>query len=193
MDRPYLELAYRYAVAGRPRDARALLESRERELRALGPGGVAMLRRDRYEIEPLIVEGRLSGAEGRVDDALAALRLAEARRERLTALPELGAVLDQAGQHDSAIAVYERYLTRGWLGRHLMDGWHRARVVYRLGELYEARGDRERAIQRYGELVELWRTADPELQPAVQKARNRLAALRTETAAAKLGRPLGPS
>ncbi len=181
IERPYLELAYRYAVARRPRDARALLEARERELRALGAAGAAIMQRDRHGVIPLVVHGRLAAAEGRWDDAVTALRRADEHREQLTALPELGAVLDQAGRPDSTIAVYERYLARGWLARHETDGWHRPRIVYRLGELYEARGERERAARWYGEFVQLWKDADPELQPRVREARHRLAALGLES------------
>ena len=41
----------------------------------------------------------------------------------------------------------------------------------RLGELYEARGDRAKARDYYGRFVDLWRDADPELQPIVANAR----------------------
>jgi hypothetical protein len=44
-------------------------------------------------------------------------------------------------------------------------------VVYeRLGALYEQRGDTANAILNYGKLVDLWRDADPELQPRVEAA-----------------------
>jgi hypothetical protein len=45
------------------------------------------------------------------------------------------------------------------------------------GELYEARGDRARALDYYGRFVELWKDADPALQPAVREVRARMAAL----------------
>jgi hypothetical protein len=50
----------------------------------------------------------------------------------------------------------------------------------RLGELYEARGDRRRAADYYGRFVDLWKNADAELQPAVREARARLAQLAKE-------------
>ena len=43
-------------------------------------------------------------------------------------------------------------------------------MLFRLGEIYEARGDRARAAERYGQFVELWKGADPELQPRVTEA-----------------------
>ena len=53
----------------------------------------------------------------------------------------------------------------------------RSRAV-RLGELYEARGDAKRAAEHYATFVELWKRADPDLQPKVTQVRMRLAALR---------------
>ncbi|HEX7122860.1 MAG TPA: hypothetical protein VF178_10860 [Gemmatimonadaceae bacterium] len=47
----------------------------------------------------------------------------------------------------------------------------------RLGELYEAKGDRERAMSHYAAFIDLWKNADPDLQPLVKQARDRLAAL----------------
>ena len=48
----------------------------------------------------------------------------------------------------------------------------------RLGELYEAKGDARRAAEHYSAFVELWKRADPDLQPKVAQVRTRLAALR---------------
>jgi len=50
----------------------------------------------------------------------------------------------------------------------------------RLGELYEARGDRAKAGDYYARLVDLWKDADPELQPIVADARAALKRLRGE-------------
>jgi DNA-binding SARP family transcriptional activator len=56
----------------------------------------------------------------------------------------------------------------------------RARTLYRLGELYEEKGDRVKAADRYAEFVKLWKRADPELQPKVTEAKQRLEALSGE-------------
>ena len=50
----------------------------------------------------------------------------------------------------------------------------------RVGELYDARGDRQKALEYYGKFVELWKNADPELQPAVKEAKGRMARLARE-------------
>jgi tetratricopeptide (TPR) repeat protein len=50
----------------------------------------------------------------------------------------------------------------------------------RQAEIYDRRGDRDEAVKHYRRLVELWRNADPELQPVVDGARKRLAELERE-------------
>jgi hypothetical protein len=50
----------------------------------------------------------------------------------------------------------------------------------RLGEVYESRGDRQRALENYGKFVELWKEADPELQPALREVKVRMAGLAGE-------------
>ena len=47
-------------------------------------------------------------------------------------------------------------------------------ALKRLGELYEAKGNRAKAMERYTAFIALWKGADPELQPAVVQARQRL-------------------
>jgi hypothetical protein len=46
-----------------------------------------------------------------------------------------------------------------------------AATLQRLGALYAARGDRAKAREYYGRFVDLWKDADPELQPLVVDAR----------------------
>jgi len=55
-----------------------------------------------------------------------------------------------------------------------------ARIQLELGELHEQVGEPERARAAYTDFLELWRDADPELQPTVRRARTRLAALSIE-------------
>jgi tetratricopeptide (TPR) repeat protein len=92
-------------------------------------------------------------------------------------LPDLGAAHERVGRPDLAIEAFERYVTFRHSRRlHRVPG-HLGPVLLRLGALYEAAGDRARALERYGELVDLWRDADPELQPAVRHAESRIRAL----------------
>jgi len=50
-------------------------------------------------------------------------------------------------------------------------------VHKRLGELHEERGNRENAIRYYNEVIDLWKNADPDMQPQVEDVRQRLARL----------------
>ncbi|HVX40081.1 MAG TPA: serine/threonine-protein kinase [Gemmatimonadaceae bacterium] len=107
---------------------------------------------------------------------------------RICAYAELGRAFDRANMPDSAIAAYDAYVTtplfmRG-SSRKLRIGagdpyWLPA-ILRRLGQLYEAKGDRQHAADAYSRFVALWSAADPEFQPLVTEARARLAALKVE-------------
>ena len=93
----------------------------------------------------------------------------------------LAAAFDRSGMSDSALAHYEQWSRIGetlWgVGiYHIRDP-----VAYRrMAELYEARRDWAKAADFYGRFTELWREADPELQPKVRAAKRRLAAMLEE-------------
>jgi DNA-binding SARP family transcriptional activator len=63
----------------------------------------------------------------------------------------------------------------------MADAYELPQALKRAGELYEAKGDRTKAADRYRRFVELWKDADSELQPGVREVRERLARLATET------------
>ena len=76
---------------------------------------------------------------------------------------------------------YERYLSSSSV--LLANSAHPrllAQAYRRLGELHEDAGHTKEAIQRYGDFVELWKNADPALQPAVKAARERIARLQAK-------------
>ena len=58
------------------------------------------------------------------------------------------------------------------------DSLYLAPIAKRLGELYEARGDRARAAAYYQKFVDEWKDADPVLQPLVREVRRELALLK---------------
>ena len=60
------------------------------------------------------------------------------------------------------------------------DPYELAATYQRLGEIYEAKGDRKKAIEYYLKLTDLWKSADPELQPIVKDAHARIARLSAE-------------
>ena len=49
------------------------------------------------------------------------------------------------------------------------------------GQLYDEAGDRQKAVEYYAKFVELWRDADPELQPRVEAAQRRIDEIFAET------------
>ena len=80
-----------------------------------------------------------------------------------------------AGQEDSALVVYERIVSGP--GSPYEEMLTLGPTYKRLGELYETRGDADRAIDYYNRLVDLWKSADAELQPQVRDVQGRIARL----------------
>ncbi len=166
----WLTVVTHYAMAGDARRARVFL--REFESRAT-PNDKAWAP-DELEI----ARGWLAVAERRYDDAVRAFRAADVRRCTVCALAPLAYAYDLAGQPDSAIAAFERYLSTPTATRYdTADDVFLAGTYKRLGELYDARGDVEKARTYYAKFIDLWKNADPELQPKVRDARRRLAVL----------------
>jgi hypothetical protein len=73
--------------------------------------------------------------------------------------------------------VYERYLAKPSEVKMYFDPAYLPRISFRLAEMYEAKGDKAKAADYYQRFIALRRDADPELQPQVQEAKRRLAAL----------------
>ncbi|MBA2458535.1 MAG: tetratricopeptide repeat protein [Gemmatimonadales bacterium] len=172
LDRPGAQLASAYAVAGRQARARRLLA----EYEARVPEGI---RRGRWEWYR--AKGWLALHEGRPGEAVTAFvqgRRAESCSD--CGAYDEGVAYERAGKPDSALAAYERAAGRGTTWKTLADQWNLAPSLKRLGELYEARGDRRRALENYGRFLELWKKADPELQPAVREVRERMGTLAGE-------------
>jgi hypothetical protein len=51
-----------------------------------------------------------------------------------------------------------------------VDAFWLAKTLFRLGELYEHANDARAATEYYGRFVDLWKQADPELQPRVDRS-----------------------
>lgn len=169
-DRPYLTFATIYAEAGRPARARELVAQ-------WSPPADARSRESQAPVH--IARGAIALAEGRPADAI---REYHAFRDSvpqctLCGLAELGRVYDATGQPDSAVAIFERYLTTPMLFRAGLDNTNLTPILRRLAELHEQRGDRQQAIQYYDRLIQLWQSADPVLQPQVAEAKGQLATL----------------
>jgi len=176
LDRHYSDLARVYALAGKPDEARRYL--REEDLAVPAAQRAGDFGRD-------LATGYVAEAEGRPHDAIASYRkfYDESGGCGLCGLYELAAAYDQTGQADSARAAYEQLVTTPALYGIYVATLTLAPSLKRLGELYEAKGDRKKAAQYYGKFVELWKDADPELQPGVKEIRGRLARLAQEPGA----------
>jgi DNA-binding SARP family transcriptional activator/tetratricopeptide (TPR) repeat protein/TolB-like protein len=177
-DRPLLDLAALHARAGNPARARTLkleweaavpMQQRYDRLRKPGP----ML----WGTPLAWVLGEIALAEGDPEEAVRHFRRANEGGCLVCALPHLGRAFEAAGQPDSAISAYERFLHTPFFYRIFSDAHWRATAVERLGRLHEARGDHTRAAEYYRSFIDLWQDADPELQPRVREARRRLATM----------------
>ena len=167
-DRPYVSLIQAYATAGRPDRARALYEAWRRDV----PADL------RTRASEHLARGALALSEGQPQAAVEEFRAYYHEVSCLAcALYPMGRAYDAVGASDSALAVWSRGLDLPDPYRGSTDWLWRAGTLIRAGELHEARGESQLAAQRYGELVEWWRDADPELQPVVQDMRQRIARL----------------
>jgi eukaryotic-like serine/threonine-protein kinase len=89
----------------------------------------------------------------------------------------IGQEFDRAGQADSARKYFTEYVEMAGNGRLQADPYNIPRTLFRLGQLYQDAGDRAKALDYYGRFVDLWKNADPELQPRVAEARRAIAEL----------------
>ena len=90
-----------------------------------------------------------------------------------------GIIAFAQGRYDEAIGELkrsdvERYLETTSMSRTFTDPGNLAAILERLGEMYDDRGDWEKAAEYYARFVDLWNEADPELQPRVENAQQRL-------------------
>ncbi|MGH7702784.1 MAG: hypothetical protein ACREMO_06795, partial [Gemmatimonadales bacterium] len=136
LDRPYLWVASVYALAGKPDQAKRLVHEFETGVPEPVRRGI---------LSQHGVAGVIAEAEGRAADAM---------REYLAwydgtggcavcGLYEMGALYDKTGQPDSALALYQRAVDELALDRLGVDYYTLAPATRRLGELYEAKGDRK--------------------------------------------------
>ncbi len=172
VDRPFKELVDAEVAVGRLDAAKATLADFVKAFRSVGA--------DPDTSDRTHMEGTIALAEKKYD--LAASKFREKTIDNFCYncdVPQLAQTFDLAGKPDSAIAVYERYVQDRHIGRLYVDDQFLGPSLKRLGELYEAKGDRSNASKQYTRFVELWKNADPELQPAVKEVQARLTKLKS--------------
>jgi len=172
MDRPYPALATAYALAGRADEAQRLITESDRVI----PPGV---QRGNYFRLGAIAD--VAAARGDYQAAIAGERAMRA----IWGCPncglfEIAGAFAKLGQPDSARYYYEQWLAHKGAYSVLIDATRQAATYQRLGELYAQAGDRKRAMDNYLKLADLWKNADPELQPIVKDAHARIARLSGE-------------
>jgi tetratricopeptide (TPR) repeat protein len=176
VERNDYQIATAYALAGHPDRARAILVQYATEVQDSSLQRVNQAGRHNALAE-------IALAERRPRDAIAEFRQGDQLPDGpATDCSEclsvnLGRAFDAANMPDSVIANYERYIAKPNFGKPFRDALYLAGVQKRLGELYEAKGNREKAAAHYLAFVDLWKNADPELQPAVTAVKQRLAHL----------------
>jgi len=167
--RPYLNLAWAYAMLGDVSRARALLAE------AAATADTTEARAS----EPFrtYISATIAMAEKRPAEALKQYQEIDPRLSgcRSCLAAALGRAHDAAGQPDSAIIWSERYLGSAEESRGYEDEMALGPTYRRLGELYEEKGDQAKAASYYQKFIDLWRDADADLQPQVTEVKKKLA------------------
>jgi tetratricopeptide (TPR) repeat protein len=169
LDRPYDFLTMYYSLAGDAALARATAQ-------AMGASGLERMGRS-FERQYHRALGYAGAAGGDWETGLAELRRGFQGDACIPCeFSSMARAFERAGEPDSALAYWERYaaLTVRW---SFIDATELPTSYRRAGELYEAKGNTEKALEYYNQFVELWQDADPELQPIVQDVRQRMARL----------------
>jgi tetratricopeptide (TPR) repeat protein len=86
--------------------------------------------------------------------------------------------LYELGRDEEALGWYGTFPGPGSGDR--VDYSYLAYAHLRRAQLHERLGETEEALENYGKFVELWVDAEPQLQPLVEQARERMAELAGE-------------
>ena len=116
-----------------------------------------------------LLQGEIALAKGQTDKAIELFTLSNTENSTPFSVEALASAYQQAGKTDDAITWYEKLLSlqnraMGWETQQLWLAAHGT-----LAADYLAKGEREKAKQTIGRLLELWKDADPDL-PLRKKA-----------------------
>jgi eukaryotic-like serine/threonine-protein kinase len=173
-DRPYFQVASLYAQGGQPDRARGMLarfdaESPSAKAPSARPGLVG-------------TQAEIALADKKYDEAVRLFRAADVAEDGAPYCPpctefNVARAFDAAGNADSTFAHFSAYLGFAPVLRLTSDYTDLALAEKRLGELYDAKHDKTNALKYYGAFVELWKGADPDLQPVVATVKKRMGEL----------------
>jgi eukaryotic-like serine/threonine-protein kinase len=173
LQRDWFSPALLLALTGDTAQARALMERWALEV----PDGPRRL----AERGRMLFDGVMACADDRWEEGLDLQRRATERTNHWVSLPMLALAYDMAGKADEALITYHRYEDHTHWSRLLSDALFRALAYERMAQLHEGRGEIPEAVHYYQRFVDLWKDADPELQPRVQAAQRALARIASET------------
>jgi len=182
--RDYEKLATIYARTGHPDRAREVVQQYYADVR-----DSTRVKAKRPSIDAAL--GEIALAEGKPLEAIASFRRADMADDgpaSACALPlfvHLAEAFDRASEPDSAIALYERYVSTPCSERASwpMDPIQLPVAYERLSQLYATKADTTRALKYLQNFVELWKDAEPALKPRVAQARARMTALKSHATA----------
>jgi tetratricopeptide (TPR) repeat protein len=170
MDRPYANAIRALGAVGRFDEARALAVEWSAEIPdEFKPAYGASLQNALGEMELRANRPRI---------ALEHFRRSDAGSCVACLYPDYARAWDAAGNADSALFWYERFINAKSARLLENDALFLAQAYRRAGELHEARGDLATAMQRYTSFVSLWKDADASLQPFVASTAAKLERLR---------------
>lgn len=172
-----------------PADRRHLLQAKILGMAGRTDAAESAVRRFEADVPPALRDGYRTQHESaramlqlRRGEPMQAVRILERLRDsypcRFCFADLMGWALRDAGRPAEAVHEWKNAMTWKDSFNHL--GFRLARHLWMLQHapaLYEELGDTTRAVEHYRRLVELWDGADPELQPRVQHARQRIAEL----------------
>ncbi|MEO7361405.1 MAG: hypothetical protein ABI120_13820 [Gemmatimonadaceae bacterium] len=179
VDRPYLFAARLQAISGNVTAAKAMVARYRNEVT-----DTSIRRVQQPDVHEAL--GFIALAESKPQVALGEFRRADVGWDGASATEcatcvyiNLAHAFDAAAMPDSAIAMFERYVATPLYFKldPRIDPSNLPAVRERLGQLYEAKGNKVKALENYRAFIELWRNADAELQPRVEEARRRVAKL----------------